>query len=144
MTVHLLDVNVVLALLDQTHEHHTVALQWFERVGRKGFATCPIVENGVLRIASSTAYPNRPGGVDVVRRVLASLCDRPRYVFWPDEISLLRPTSGAMSGVTSRQVTDVYLLALAAHHGERLATFDTSLPADAVQGGEAALVTLPF
>ena len=85
---HLLDVNVVLAIIDPAHEHHEAAFSWFGRIGRAEFATCPIVENGVLRIASSAAYPNRPGDVDVVCQVLSGLCSLPGHAFWGDTISL--------------------------------------------------------
>ena len=125
----LLDANVVLAIIDPAHEHHRKASEWFSADGRAGFATCPIVENGVIRIASSAAYPNRPGDVDVVRTVLQRLCSVPGHHFWADSISLLSvlPLS---SGLTPRQVTDSYLIALAAHERGRLCTFDRGIPAE--------------
>ena len=124
---HLLDVNVILAIVDPAHEHHGAASTWFDSVGRASFATCPIVENGVLRIASSTAYPNRPGDVDTVREVLERLCGLSGHAFWPDSISL-RTTLPAVSGLSSRQVTDSYLVALAAHYRGRFATFARKIP----------------
>lgn len=121
--------NVVLAIIDPAHEHHTIASEWFSVEGRAAFATCPIVENGVLRIASSAAYPNRPGDVDVVRTVLQRFCSVPGHHFWADSISLLSvlPT---LSGLTPRQVTDSYLIALAVHQRGRLCTFDRGIPAE--------------
>jgi predicted nucleic acid-binding protein len=44
--------------------------------------------------------------------------------------------------LTPSRVTDVYLLALARHHGARLATFDRRVPAAAVPGGESAIAVL--
>ena len=125
--VFLLDVNVVLAIIDPAHEHHRAAYEWFAQEGRQGFATCPIVENGVLRIASSAAYPNRPGDVDTVRSVLQHLCSLPGHTFWADSISLLTMLP-PITGLSSRQVTDGYLVALAARFRGRLTTFDRSVP----------------
>jgi uncharacterized protein len=123
----LLDVNVVLALVDPAHQHHRLASEWFRSEAISAFATCPIVENGVLRVASSTAYPNRPGDVDTVRDVLARLYEQPGHFFWPDSISLVE-TLPQTTGLTSRQVTDCYLVALAQANNGRLATFHRSIP----------------
>ena len=40
------------------------------------------------------------------------------------------------------QITDSYLLALALHHGGKLASFDRKLVPDAVVDGQAALALL--
>jgi predicted nucleic acid-binding protein len=53
----LLDVNVLIALIDPSHVNHAAAHDWFTQVARDGWATCPIVENGVIRILSHSAYP---------------------------------------------------------------------------------------
>ena len=139
---HLLDVNVVLAIIDPAHEHHAPATRWFNEVGRSSFATCPIVENGVIRIAASSAYPNRPGDVDTVRRVVDRLCDQPGHAFWADSVSL-RTVLSPETGLTPRQVTDVYLLALAVEHRGRLATFDRRIPVGVMKAGSKAVVVLP-
>ena len=123
---YLLDVNVVLALIDAMHEHHELAWTWFRTTGRAAFATCPIVENGVLRIASSNAYPNRSGDVETVRESLCRLAEQPGFRFWSDSVSL-RTVLRAGSDARSNEVTDLYLVALAAANGGRLATFDTRL-----------------
>jgi len=54
----LLDVNILIALLDADHIMHRHALSWLERELRHGWASCPITENGVIRIMSHPAYPN--------------------------------------------------------------------------------------
>jgi uncharacterized protein len=38
----LLDVNVLIALLDQGHIFHEVAMEWLETEIRHGWASCPI------------------------------------------------------------------------------------------------------
>lgn len=139
-TVYLLDINVLLALLDPLHVSHQKTHAWFARKGKKAWATCPLTENGVVRIASHPAYPNSPGMPVVVAGLLASLCQLQGHVFWPDDISFLASSCIAnRSLVTQSQITDVYLLGLAVHHCGKLATLDTHIPAGAVKGGEAAL-----
>ncbi|MDO9124550.1 MAG: VapC toxin family PIN domain ribonuclease, partial [Deltaproteobacteria bacterium] len=61
MTTYLLDVNLLLALSDPMHIHHELAHRWFAEKGHQAWATCPLTENGFIRIASHPNYPNRPG-----------------------------------------------------------------------------------
>ena len=59
MSVRLLDVNVIISLLDSAHVHHEIAVKWFNRIAaHEGWSTCPITENGFIRIVShmSTEY----------------------------------------------------------------------------------------
>lgn len=143
MSRFLLDVNSVLALLDPMHVFHNAAHAWAERHASASWLTCPVVQNGVVRVASQTAYPNSLGTADAVRQVLQLFCADPRHEFCPDDISLLdddhivRPEL-----MTPARITDLYLLALAHHHGARLATFDRRIPAEAVVGGTSALAVL--
>lgn len=144
MTVHLLDVNVLLALCDSRHVHHEAAHAWFRGARAKGWATCPITENGFIRIASHPKYPNSPGGPAVTAHLLATFCsDRHRH-FWPDSASLL---DGALFRrqdlMAHAQVTDLYLLGLAVLNKGRLATFDRGISAAVVAGGEQAIEILP-
>ena len=50
MTTFLLDVNVLIALVDPAHIQDDNTHQWFSQTGNRSFATCPITENGLLRI----------------------------------------------------------------------------------------------
>lgn len=60
----LLDINVLIALLDQGHLLHRPATSWLEGQLEQGWATCPITENGVVRIMAQPAYPNaQPAGL---------------------------------------------------------------------------------
>ena len=52
----LLDVNVLIALFDQEHVHHELSHDWFSDNRRDGWATCPVTENGFLRVLSNPAY----------------------------------------------------------------------------------------
>lgn len=141
MTTYLLDVNALLALADPAHTHHEAAHLWFADIGRRAWATCPITENGFVRIASNPAYPNRPGDASLVRSILQQFCADSGHEFWADEVSirsLLQP--GIV--ITHRHITDVYLLGLAASKGGKLASFDQSIPLFAVPNGIDALELL--
>jgi toxin-antitoxin system PIN domain toxin len=143
VTRFLLDVNVVLALLDPQHVFHRAVHRWAERDAWVRWLTCPLVQNGVLRVAGQTAYSARLGTASVVREVLQSFCADPRHEFCPDDVSLLDDAHLAQPNrLTPARVTDLYLLALARHHQARLATFDRKIPADAIHDGQASLALL--
>ena len=136
----LLDVNVLVALIDPAHVGHDAAHLWFQAEGRRSWATCPLTENGVIRIVGNPRYPNSPGSPAIVAGIVSQLRSLSGHVFWPDDISLTgAPQVDASKILTSGQVTDSYLLALAVEHAGRLATFDRRLSTAAVNGGAAAL-----
>ncbi len=130
----LLDVNVLIALLDVDHVHHARARDWLTAHARAGWASCPITQNGCVRVMSQPAYPNPLPAAAVIAR-LSGAVRQPFHRFWPDDVSLLDPATADPSRIHGpRLVTDLYLLALAVKHGGRLATFDDAIPLDAVPG----------
>ena len=130
----LLDVNVLVALLDASHLHHRAATDWLAANARAGWASCPLTQNGCLRILSLPAYPNRQPAAVVAQRLGQAVADA-SHAFWPDSFSLLEVGRLRWDRVLgSRQVTDAYLLALAAANGGRLVTFDRGISVDAVPG----------
>ena len=136
----LLDVNVLIALIDPAHVQHDRAHAWFAAKGHKAWATCPLTENGVLRIVGHLRYPNSPGSPAAVAELLSSLRNLPGHAFWPDDISLLdRKLANTTRLLDSAHVTDSYLLALAHAHKGQLATFDQRMPAESVVNGATAL-----
>jgi toxin-antitoxin system PIN domain toxin len=138
--VFLLDVNVLIALIDPAHVQHDAAHEWFAAHGKRAWATCPLTENGVLRIVGHPRYPNSPGTPAEVAQLIKGLRALPGYVFWPDNISLLDTEMiDTERLLSSGQVTDSYLLALACAHKGQLATFDRLLVTDAVCGGAQGL-----
>ncbi len=140
MTTFLLDVNVLIALIDPAHVQHDQAHDWFSRAGRKSFATCPITENGLLRIVGHPKYPNSPGPPSAVAQSLTAIRALAGHEFWADKISIAEDEYVNAALLTSHsRVTDSYLLALARAHGGRLASMDRRLAADAVPGGVKAL-----
>lgn len=140
MSRFLLDVNVLIALIDPGHVRHDAAHEWFASTGKKAWATCPLTENGVLRIVGHPKYPNSPGtpaNVAVLMTVLRAL---PGHEFWPDDLSLFdRQWLHIDRLLDSAQVTDSYLLALASAHNGKLATFDRRLVTGAVVHGSKAV-----
>jgi len=130
----LLDVNVLIALLDAAHVSHTRARQWFSARAGEGWASCPITQNGCVRVMSNPAYRNMVPASLVIDR-LRGACASPLHVFWPDDVSVIDPARIDESRLHGpRQLTDAYLLALAVAHGGRLVTFDAAVPRSAVHG----------
>jgi uncharacterized protein len=140
VTVYLLDVNVLIALVDSAHVEHDEAHEWFGRTGKKAFATCPLTENGLLRIVGHPKYPNSPGSPGAVLESLAAVRALAGHHFWADKISITDAQFVDGTRLSSHaQVTDTYLLALAKAHGGRLASMDRRLLTDAVVDGRKAL-----
>ncbi len=132
----LLDVNVLIALLDGDHSLHGRAAEWFAAHAKAGWASCPITQNGCVRVMSHPGYPH-PLAVRAIVERLAEAAASPLHRFWPDDVSLLDPKvvdAGRIHG--PRQLTDLYLLALAVHHRGRFVTFDARVSLEAVPGAE--------
>jgi uncharacterized protein len=133
--VGLLDVNVLIALFDPDHIHHEIAHDWFGDNRASGWATCPLTENGFLRVLSN---PARGGEITQVPDLVARLrkfCTSSHHQFWPDSISLRDERLFDASLVRGhKQLTDIYLLGLVVKRGGRLVTFDRSVPLGAVKG----------
>lgn len=131
----LLDVNVLVALFDPDHVHHDTAHDWFAESRERGWATCPVTENGVVRILSNLKYSPaaEPPGRIIER--LRGFCASGHHTFWSDDISLRDPARFVADvPLSHRQITDIYLLGLARQHGGQLATFDRTIPLAAVSG----------
>lgn len=142
MTTFLLDVNVLIALIDPMHVQHDSAHEWFGQTGKRAWATCPMTENGVLRIVGNPDYPNSPGTPATIAPLMTRFCAMAGHEFWPDDISLLGGKTDTARLLSSAQVTDSYLLALAAAHKGKLATFDRRLVTDAVSDGSKSLLVI--
>jgi toxin-antitoxin system PIN domain toxin len=132
----LLDVNVLIALLDADHSLHARATEWFADGARAGWASCPITQNGCVRVMSHPGYPNALPVRAVMER-LGEAASSSFHEFWPDDISLLDARVADSARIHGpRQLTDIYLLALAVRYGGRFVTFDASVSLDAVRGAE--------
>jgi toxin-antitoxin system PIN domain toxin len=134
----LLDVNVLIALLDAGHVHHAAAGRWLDSHladgPAAGWASCPLTQNGCLRILSNRAYP-RPQPVAAVGARPPAAPAPPPHAFWPDDLSVLEPARFAHDRwLDSRQITDAYLLALAVHRGGVFVTLDHGIDISLVTG----------
>lgn len=129
----LLDINVLLALFDTGHQFHARARAWLQPRINDGWASCPLTQNGFIRIASQPAYPNHVSPTQAMA-LLAEATHSSHHQFWPDTISALDEGLVDRTRIHGpKQLTDAYLLALAVQHGGCFATFDDRVPLSAVR-----------
>ncbi len=132
----LFDVNLLIALTQPDHLHHDRAHAWWEAHRNDGWASCPLTQNGFVRIVSQPHYP-QPVPVAHALDVLAEQIARTDHAFWPDDLSLIDAEWFDRTHLLGpKRLTDVYLLAVAVKNGGRLATFDRSVPIAAVRRAE--------
>jgi toxin-antitoxin system PIN domain toxin len=132
----LLDVNVLIALFDRAHVHHADAFTWWTKNRDDGWASCPLTQNGFVRVISGSRYPQPLAIADAIALMRAETT-LPGHVFWPDDVSLADPKRFDHDRLMGPgQITDAYLLALAVQNDGRLVTFDRTIPIAAVRGAE--------
>ena len=137
----LLDVNLLIALFDPDHVHHDIAHDWFEDNRGRGWATCPVTENGFVRVIANPKYAGGRERVEVLVDRLRRFRASRNHQFWSDTVTLTDPALFQAAFLTSyKQLTDVYLLGLAKKMSGRLATLDRSIPWKAVVGGSPELL----
>jgi toxin-antitoxin system PIN domain toxin len=139
----LLDINVLLALFDRDHIDHQRAFEWLDSNVGTGWASCPITENGFVRIISQPRYPSPISPSEAID-LLARATSTEHHEFWPCDVSVLDEAAVDRALLHGpRQVTDAYLLALAVAHGGRFVTFDQSVPLALVRGAGKRHLTTP-
>ena len=121
MKTELADVNVLLALVVETHACHGDAVAWLRQTPR--FATTPLTEVGLVRLLLNPKIATGitiGKAIEIVRRIKAL----PTAQFWPDATSLTdrRAVTAHVRGPA--QVPDTHLLNLAIANGGVLVTFD--------------------
>src|SRR3954451_11749329 len=130
MRIHLPDVNVLIALHDETHQGYERAHRWFLNEAHLGWATCPLTENGFVRILSQPALPNNVGSPSEAMTYLIDMlvAHGATHQFWPDSASLCDPTLFRPEEIAGhRQITDVYLLGLCQRNSGTLVTLDAAI-----------------
>jgi toxin-antitoxin system PIN domain toxin len=142
---YLLDVNILIALVDKLHTEHNRAHEWFASIGEEEWLTCPITENGAVRVMSTPSYPGGASTVPAAMASVRSITEHGNHVFLEDRVSLfdgslIDPTKLA----SPKQITDTYLLALAVHAGAVLATLDHRLSTAAVPYSGDSILVLPM
>lgn len=141
--IYLLDASVLIALGDANHPHNSAALRFMEETASKvGWATCPLTENAFLRILGQRRIGDVSTSPNEVRKTLQSIVATPGHQFWYEDISLM-DVRLFPSLPPSKDLTDIYLLALAVKHGGRWATFDQRIDPGILQGGHASYFRIP-
>jgi len=138
MPVHLLDVNVLIALGWPTHKHHAAVHNWFSSIADVrgadvrgadgGWATCPMTQCAFVRISTN---PKAVGPALTPAQAVAAIAQmttHPQHVFWADDLPVGSNYFPAARLQGHQQITDAYLLSLCHSRGGHLATFDTRHP----------------
>jgi hypothetical protein len=136
----LVDINVLIARTDPRHEYHERVVRWEENHGSDFLVTCPLTENGFLRIYGHPKYPEGPGSPAEALVELRHIRALPNHRFIGDTLTIADATAfRSLDGVSPSQITDVYLLALARRNGLQFATLDTRLPPEGARPDGAGL-----
>jgi uncharacterized protein len=124
--------------MDPDHIFHHRAHEWWACETRS-WASCPLTENGLLRIMASSAYSKNVSFTvaDIAAR-LSLFTNESDHAFWLDSLTVRDHRQFRHSSIlTSRNLTDIYLLALAAENDGCLVTFDHHIPLNAVLAAKA-------
>ncbi len=124
--VHLLDVNVLCALMHEGHIHHRRVTRWFDGTERLQWALCPVTEAGFVRVSTNSRNQTMNVTFEDAAEMLDSLEKHPGYHFWPIAESwnrLTAPFAGSIFGY--KQVTDAVLLGLTIQRKGVVVTMDS-------------------
>lgn len=134
---YLLDINVLIALMDPDHTFHQLAHQWWNQDDRP-WASCPITENGFIRIMASTVYSKSSQlSVADVTTLLSVFASNTNHAFWHDHLSLRDEQEFQHTSIlSSKHLTDLYLLAIAAKNNATLVTFDQNISLSPVRSAK--------
>lgn len=135
MRIALPDVNVLIAPHDTAHLFHQRAQHWFDGQGKQGWATCPLTENGFVRVYAQTSTLPPPERVSTAFDILENMVStyRATHQFWNDSVSLRDSGLFRVSAIAGhKQITDVYLLGLCQQMGGTFITLDDKMTTDAL------------
>lgn len=120
----LLDGNVVVALVIDSHFHHDRAHDWFATLTKDHFATCVLTQGTLLRVHMKTAVDPSAAAAWTA---LENLASHRNHEWWGDSLDFRDVPHRHLQG--SGQVTDAWLAELTRRRGGRLATMDSGLAA---------------
>jgi toxin-antitoxin system PIN domain toxin len=128
----LLDINVLLALVWPDHSHQSIALSWFKRHAKMGWASCALTQAGLVRLLSQPQMAamtgNAPLSMSMIRALMNKLTSDSAHQFLSLDFGIEQVYKTCTGGIQGhRQITDAYLLTLAAKHQTKLVTFDTGI-----------------
>ena len=141
--VWLFDANLLIALTHAAHVHHTDAHRWFAARPKRRWASCALTQLAFLRLTSNSKVVVETISPAEALDALATMTAQPQHEYWsesPEPRHL--PTLHSPALIGHRQITDAYLLGLAVHKRQRLATLDRGLLSFAAAQGLAAHVEL--
>lgn len=138
---YLLDVNVLVALAAPQHVHHGRAHDWFSSVG--AWASTPVTESAFLRLLTNVAVVGVEVRMAQALEMLRQLHDDAAHIFVPDDASLASPLISIDRLTSSRDVTDIHLVDLAARSGSVLATLDRRIPELLAEGDRRHVFLVP-
>jgi uncharacterized protein len=124
---YLLDVNLLYALHFSQHIHYATAQSWYVKQNRDTLATCSITQCGLLRLLM-IGVVGQTLEIEEARKVLNRFTQKSNHLYWADSpqvLALTQPIAHRLQG--HRQITDAYLLGLAAHNKAKLATMDKGI-----------------
>ncbi|MFN7936988.1 MAG: TA system VapC family ribonuclease toxin [Bryobacteraceae bacterium] len=143
---YLFDVNVLIAVADPAHVFHESIHNWLASHQISQWATCPLTENGFIRILSQPAYRGTRCSTQDAILLLREmkLSTKRRHVFWPDSVSLTDLETLHLERIAGpAQITDIYLAALALRNKGKLVTFDQAIPWQAIVNAKPSVLSIP-
>jgi uncharacterized protein len=139
----LLDVNVMLALIDEDHDRHEDVGDWFNKNAAAGWATCAHTQLAVIRLLTSTLAPNLSLSVGQAADFVRKMCKHPHHTYLHQDVAPISTSAFRWEAIQGhKQLPDLYLLALAVQNGARLVTTDRKINAGCVAGAEASDVLI--
>ncbi|MGO9340528.1 MAG: TA system VapC family ribonuclease toxin [Terracidiphilus sp.] len=125
---HLLDLNVLIALVDSAHQHYQKAQDWFISPRKFHLGLCPLTEAGFLRVTTNPAYRPKPRTFGETIAILQILKGNADYWYCEIDKSWVEVTAPFAARINGhQQVTDAYLLGLAIKEKSVLVTFDKGI-----------------
>ena len=123
----LADVNVLLALLVRQHEHHRLALRWFERLAANEAGLCRFVQLALIRLLGNRhIMGNDAVSAGTAWRLIDELSQDERidFVPEPDLLDSVLPTLLNYPVPTGKLIGDAYLAAFSIATSRRMVTLD--------------------
>jgi toxin-antitoxin system PIN domain toxin len=138
----LLDVHALLALGWSNHPFHDAVLERLERSPSQRWATCLLTELGFVRLSSNPTVVNVRQSPAEAIELLQRLTVNERHLYCDilPKLASVRTTFKPLLG--HQQVTDAYLVAVAAANDATLLTLDQRLVSTVV-GGDRVEALMP-
>lgn len=107
------------------------------------WASCTITEGGLVRLLTQRASMIEPASMATALAVLRAMRADTRHMFFADDASLAEAEIDLSRLASSRDVTDVHLVDLAARHGAVLATLDRGIPELLAEADRRHVIVIP-